>query len=204
MDELEQIKAMIETFKETLTFLVEQEKIRGEEVNALNDKIEAVNDTLVNQVINPSINAFKEQQFNEFNDKYGDKLNQFDETIKLAQNDPEYSSSRMAWEQMNESVPPEEMDSFDTEGFVNEVADKLGEYVDGIKSSLGLAEDTPIDIKQDENGNLDVKADVDGDGKMEEVVTEETVETPEEPEAEEDEEEVDPELQKELDEWAKQ
>ena len=33
MDELAQIKEMIETFKETLVFLVEQEKVRGEEVH---------------------------------------------------------------------------------------------------------------------------------------------------------------------------
>ena len=189
MDELAEIKAMIETFRETLTFLVEQEKIRGEEVNALNDKIEAVNSTLVNQVINPSIEAYKEQQFQDFNDKYGEKLNQYDDTIKLAQNDPEYSSSRAAWEQMNADVPPEEMEN------------SLAEYVDGIKSSLGLAKDTPVEIKQDGNGDLKVKADVDGNGKMEEVTEEKTSEESSE-EPTDEEEEIDPELQKELDAWA--
>ena len=62
MDELAQIKEMIETFKETLVFLVEQEKVRGEEVAALNEKIESVNDILTNQIINPSIEAYKEEQ----------------------------------------------------------------------------------------------------------------------------------------------
>ena len=33
MDELESLKQAIETFRETLIFLVEQEKIRGEEVS---------------------------------------------------------------------------------------------------------------------------------------------------------------------------
>ena len=201
MDELAEIKAMIETFRETLTFLVEQEKIRGEEVNALNEKIEAVNSTLVNQVINPSIEAYKEQQFQDFNDKYGEKLNQYDDTIKLAQNDPEHSSSRAAWEQMNADVPPEEMENFDTDGFVDQVTNSLAEYVDKIKSSLGLAEDTPVEIKQDENGDLKVKADVDGNGKMEEVTEEKTSEEPSE-EPTDEEEEIDPELQKELDAWA--
>lgn len=204
MDELAEIKEMINTFRETLTFLVEQEKIRGEEVAALNDKIEAVNSTLVNQVINPSIEAYKEQQFNDFNEKYGEKLNQYDDTIKLAQNDPEYSSSRAAWEQMNADVPPEEMANFDTDGFVDQVTESLAEYVNGIKDSLGLAEDTPVEIKQDGNGDLEVKADVDGDGKMEEVATEETTskETDAETEGTDEEEEIDPELQKELDDWA--
>ena len=63
MDELVQIKEMIKTFKETLIFLVEQEKVRGEEVAAMNEKIESVNDILVNQIINPSIEAYQEEQY---------------------------------------------------------------------------------------------------------------------------------------------
>lgn len=206
MDELVEIKEMIETFRETLLFLVEQEKLRGEEVNALNDKIEAVNSTLYDKVINPSIEAYKEQQFQEFNQKYGEKLNQYDDTIRTSMNDPEYSSSRAAWEKMNAEIPPEEMESFDTDGYVESVVSGLSDYVDGIKKSLGLDQDTPLEVKEDENGNLEVKADVDGDGKMEEVATEKTAseETVAETEGMDEEDEVDPELQKELDEWAKQ
>lgn len=207
MDELEQIKQMIETFKETLVFLVEQEKIRGEEVAALNDKIEAVNDVLMNQIINPSIEAYQEEQFNGFKDKYGEKLGQFDDTIRTTMNDPEYDSTREAWNKLQE-MPEEERADVDTDAYVDGVADGLSEYVDNIKKSLGLAEDTPVEIKEDENGEIEVKADTDGDGEMEEVPTDgENVEelepveedVPSEEESGEDEMEVDPELQKELD-----
>lgn len=206
MEELVEIKAMIETFRETLTFLVEQEKIRGEEVAALNEKIEAVNKTLFDDVINPSLEAYNESQFNDFKEKYGDKLNQYDDTIRTSMNDPEYDSARETWNQM-QSLSDEEKQNFDTDAFVEDVSKGLSDYVDKIKESLGLSEDAPVEIKEDENGDVEVKADVDGDGKMEEVATETETTEPAEPSddamTEDEEDEVDPELQKELDEWAK-
>ncbi len=218
MDELEQIKQMVETFKETLVFLVEQEKIRGEEVAALNEKIDAVNDVIVNQIINPSVEAYQEEQFNGFKDKYGEQLNKFDDIIRKAQNDPEYDSTREAWNEIQE-MPEEQRADLDVDGYVAAAEEGLAAYVDGIKESLGLSQDEPVEITQDENGEIEVKADTDGDGEVDDVVAVEnaseevTEEAPAEEaeskeedvpsEAEEEEEddklEVDPELQKELD-----
>lgn len=205
MDELQEIKQMIETFKETLIFLVEQEKVRGEEVKALNEKIDAVNDTVINQIINPSIEAYQEEQFNGFKDKYGEKLGKFDDTIRTSLNDPEYDSTREAWNEL-QAMPEDERAGVDTDAYVDGVASGLEEYVDNIKKSLGLEEDTPVEITEDGNGEIEVKADTDGDGEME-TVAEENTETEEDKDVSEDTEEseetdemeVDPELQKELD-----
>lgn len=218
MDELEQIKQMVETFKETLVFLVEQEKIRGEEVAALNEKIDAVNDVIVNQIINPSVEAYQEEQFNGFKDKYGEQLNKFDDIIRTAQNDPEYDSTREAWNEIQE-MPEEQRADLDVDGYVAAAEEGLAEYVDSIKESLGLSQDEPVEITQDENGEIEVKADTDGDGEVDDVVAvenaseevteeapaeeaeskEEDVPSETEEEEEDDKLEVDPELQKELD-----
>ena len=120
MDELEQIKEMIETFKETLVFLVEQEKVRGEEVAALNEKIESVNDILVNQIINPSIEAYNEEQYQGFKDKYGEQLGKFDETLRTSMNDPEYDSTREAWDEL-QALPEEEREGVKKEKTETEV-----------------------------------------------------------------------------------
>lgn len=206
MDELTQIKEMIETFKETLVFLVEQEKVRGEEVAALNEKIESVNDILVNQIINPSIDAYKEEQYNGFKDKYGEQLGKYDETLRTSMNDPEFDSTREAWDEL-QSLPEEERAGVDEEAYVKGVEEGLAEYVENIKKSLGINEDAAVEIKQDEDGEIEVKADTDGDGEVDTEVTENTeVETEdngssEEDVEEEDEIEVDPELQKELEEY---
>ena len=211
MDELAQIKEMIETFKETLVFLVEQEKVRGEEVAALNEKIESVNDILVNQIINPSIEAYQEEQYQGFKDKYGEQLGKYDDTLRTSMNDPEYDSTREAWDEL-QALPEEERAGVDEEAYVKGVEEGLSEYVDNIKKSLGIDEDAAVEIKEDENGEIEVKADTDGDGEVDTEVTEEKSETDVEngeettseevvEENEEDEAEVDPELQKELEEY---
>ena len=212
MDELAQIKEMIETFKETLVFLVEQEKVRGEEVAALNEKIESVNDILVNQIINPSIEAYQEEQYQGFKDKYGEQLGKYDDTLRTSMNDPEYDSTREAWGEL-QALPEEERAEVDEEAYVKGVEEGLSEYVDNIKKSLGIDEDAAVEIKEDENGEIEVKADTDGDGEVDTEVTEEKSETEVEngkettsesevvEEDKEDEAEVDPELQKELEEY---
>ena len=213
MDELAQIKEMVETFKETLVFLVEQEKIRGEEVAALNEKIESVNDILVNQIINPSIEVYKEEQYKGFKDKYGEQLGKYDDTLRTSMNDPEYDSTREAWDEL-QSLPEEERAGIDEEAYVKGVEEGLSEYVDNIKKSLGIDEDAAVEIKQDTDGEIEVKADTDGDGEVDTEVTEETEVENDKEEAssenvnmedgeEEEVAEVDPELQKELDEYLK-
>ena len=214
MDELAQIKEMIETFKETLVFLVEQEKVRGEEVAALNEKIESVNDILVNQIINPSIEAYKEEQYQGFKDKYGEQLGKYDDTLRTSMNDPEYDSTREAWDEL-QALPEEERAGVDEEAYVKGVEEGLSEYVDNIKKSLGIDKDTAVEIKEDGDGEIEVKADTDGDGEVDTEVTEEKSETEVEngeettsesevvEEDKEDEAEVDPELQKELEEYLK-
>ena len=212
MDELAQIKEMIETFKETLVFLVEQEKVRGEEVAALNEKIESVNDILVNQIINPSIEAYHEEQYQGFKDKYGEQLGKYDDTLRTSMNDPEYDSTREAWDEL-QALPEEERAEVDEEAYVKGVEEGLSEYVDNIKKSLGIDKDAAVEIKEDEDGEIEVKADTDGDGEVDTEVTEEKSETEVEngeettsesevvEEDEDEEDEVDPELQKELEEY---
>lgn len=211
---MDNIEETLATIKETLIFLVEQEKIRGEEVNALNDKIEAVNSFMMDNIVNPSIAAYKEEQFNEFNDKYGDRLSQYNDAIRTAKMDPEYDVTREAFNEMD-ALSDEEKKDFDEETYVADIEEKLSEYVDNVKNVLGLAEDAAVEISADENGDIEVKADENGDGVPETVVSEETsVETSEasteetdgsdesdEDSEEDDEPKIDPILKKELEEY---
>lgn len=199
----ETIEQTLVAIKESIVFLLEQEKIRGEEVKALNEKIDAVNDVVVNQIINPAVEAYNEEQFNNFNDQYGERLGKFDQTIQSAQGNPDYSTSREAWNEL-QNLPEEDRENVDMESFVSGVEEGLSEYVNGIKQSLGLPEDAPVEIKE-EDGEIEVKADTDGDGELEEVATEEVadedgtveeLEPVDEEETEEDGEPTDEEMEK--------
>lgn len=176
---MDNIEETLAAFKETLIFLVEQEKIRGEEVSALNDKIEAVNTYMMDNIVNPSIAAYKEEQFNDFNDKYGERLGKFNGTLQTSLNEPEYDATREAFNELD-ALPQEEREGIDEEAYVSGVEEGLAEYVQNIKESLGLPEDTAVEIKDDGNGGIEVEADTNGDGEPDTKVSEET-EVEEEP-----------------------
>ena len=194
---MDNIQETLAAIKETLIFLVEQEKLRGEEVSALNDKIEAVNSYMMDNIVNPSIAAYKEEQFNDFNDKYGERLGKFNGTLQTSLNEPEYDATREAFNELD-ALPEEEREGIDEEAYVSGVEEGLAEYVQSIKESLGLPEDAAVEINDNGNGDIEVKADTNGDGEPDTEIKEETEE--EETEEEEEPEEEEP-SQDELDAW---
>ena len=196
MDELSEIKEAINTIKETLVFLVEQEKVRGEEVAALNDKIEAVNELVTKQIVEPSIAYYNEEQFNKFNDKYGERLSKYDELMRSSLNSPDYSATRAAWDEL-QGMSDEEKESIDMDKYVEGVESGIADYIKGIKEKLGLPPDAEVEVK-DDGEKVEVKADTDGDG------TKETVAVEEKEEVETESDDVDPELAKELEAYASQ
>lgn len=192
----EEIKETLTAMKETLIFLVEQEKVRGEEIKALNEKIEAVNDLVTKQIIEPAINFYKEEEFGKFRDKYGERLGKYDELMRSTLNEPEYDSTREAWNELDK-MSDEEREAIDMDKYVEGVESGIADYIKGIKEKLGLPPDAEVEVK-DDGEKVEVKADTDGDG------TKETVAVEEKEEVETESDKVDPELAKELEAYASQ
>lgn len=192
----EEIKETLLAMKETLIFLVEQEKVRGEEIKALNEKIEAVNDLVTKQIVEPAINFYKEEEFGKFRDKYGERLGKYDELMRSTLNEPEYDSTREAWNELDK-MDEDERNALDMDKYVEGVESGIADYIKGIKEKLGLPADAEVEVK-DDGEKVEVKADTDGDGEKETVAVEEKEEV--ETEAGD----VDPELAKELEAYASQ
>ena len=192
----EEIKETLTAMKETLIFLVEQEKVRGEEIKALNEKIEAVNDLVTKQIVEPAINFYKEEEFGKFRDKYGERLGKYDELMRSTLNEPEYDSTREAWNELDK-MSDEEREAIDMDKYVEGVESGIADYIKGIKEKLGLPADAEVEVK-DDGEKVEVKADTDGDG------TKETVAIEEKEEVETESDDVDPELAKELEAYASQ
>lgn len=192
----EEMKETLLAMKETLIFLVEQEKVRGEEIKALNEKIEAVNDLVTKQIVEPAINFYKEEEFGKFRDKYGERLGKYDELMRSTLNEPEYDSTREAWNELDK-MSDEERDAVDMDKYVEGVESGIADYIKGIKEKLGLPADAEVEVK-DDGEKVEVKADTDGDGKKETVAVEEKEEV------ETETSDVDPELAKELEAYASQ
>jgi hypothetical protein len=192
----EEIKETLTAMKETLIFLVEQEKVRGEEIKALNEKIEAVNDLVTKQIVEPAINFYKEEEFGKFRDKYGERLGKYDELMRSTLNEPEYDSTREAWNELDK-MSDEEREAIDMDKYVEGVESGIADYIKGIKEKLGLPADAEVEVK-DDGEKVEVKADTDGDGDKETVAVEEKEEV------ETESGDVDPELAKELEAYASQ
>lgn len=192
----EEMKETLLAMKETLIFLVEQEKVRGEEIKALNEKIEAVNDLVTKQIVEPAINFYKEEEFGKFRDKYGERLGKYDELMRSTLNEPEYDSTREAWNELDK-MSDEEREAVDMDKYVEGVESGIADYIKGIKEKLGLPADAEVEVK-DDGEKVEVKADTDGDG------TKETVAVEEKEEVETETSDVDPELAKELEAYASQ
>lgn len=192
----EEMKETLLAMKETLIFLVEQEKVRGEEIKALNEKIEAVNDLVTKQIVEPAINFYKEEEFGKFRDKYGERLGKYDELMRSTLNEPEYDSTREAWNELDK-MSDEEREAVDMDKYVEGVESGIADYIKGIKEKLGLPADAEVEVK-DDGEKVEVKADTDGDGDKETVAVEEKEEV------ETESGDVDPELAKELEAYASQ
>lgn len=174
MDNLEET---IQLFRETLAYLVDQEKIRAQEIDALNAKIDAVNKLVTEEVLQPIEQIADEREYNTFKDTYGERLSTFDEAIGTARNEPEYDTTKETFDALKSQENYEDINQDD---FVNGVEEDLKSYVDNLKAKFGIPEDTPVSIEEKPDGDVEVKADTDGDGKEEVVSEEETITTEDE------------------------
>lgn len=150
--------------KEVLRFLITQEKLRQQEVEALKVQIEGVDNYAKGYV--------DDQNFNAFKDKYGADLEPYDATFKVTEN-PDFDMVRQTYDTMKETRD-ENPDTFNEEEFIGQIKDLADQKVAEIKEVLGIPSDENISITETEDGT-EIKTDADGDGTPETTV--ETVET---------------------------
>lgn len=167
------IDSTLQLFKETITFLVEQEKIRAKEIEALNAKIDSLNDIITKQIMEPVNEYIDDKAYDEFKAKYGERLGAFDNTMSATERVDGYDTTRQTFDSIKqlEDYPNVDMDSI-----VDGVESDLKQYVEGIKAQFGISPDTPVEITETPGGEVEVKADTDKDGEAETVVASETVE----------------------------
>lgn len=161
--EMEDIETMdIQKIKEVLKFLVTQEKIRQEEIAALKDMIMGV-DGYCKEYVDG-------ENYNKFAEKYGEKLEPYSSTFKATEGE-DFDMTRAAYDGYKELGD----ESVSQDEYIEAVVTEADRFVSNLKSSLGLPEEAAVEVTDDGNGNIEVKADTDGDGTTE-PVTEEAAE----------------------------
>ena len=162
----EELKAI----KQALSFLLDQENIRQQELNALNEKIDALSGNF-----NERDKAFSDwvddREFKDFDSAYGEKLKPYSETMRKIRQD-DYDLARDVYNTYRDSdknLSPEE--------FIDTTISALDKYLEEIGIPKGTA--------------VEVKADLNGDGKPETVVAEQATMEKVEEKSDEDKEDKD-------------
>ena len=163
MDELQSIK-------QALSFLLEQENIRQQELAALNEKIEALN-TALSDRSKEFTDWVDNREFKDFSDKYGERLAPYAE--KMGKIHQGYDLVRDTFDTYNTSDKSEDEDSF-----IDNTVSALDSYLEDI----GIPKDVAVEVKADMNGDGEpetVVAEKEGSDSIEELeeVKEEAPET---------------------------
>ena len=143
MDELKSIK-------QALSFLLDQENIRQQELAALNEKIEAL-DTILSERSKEFTGWIDNREFKDFSDKYGEKLAPYAE--KMGKIHQDYDLVRDTYDAYNSSDM-----SVDEDEFIDNTVSALNSYL----KDIGI----PMDVA------VEVKADMNGDGEPETTIAE--------------------------------
>lgn len=143
MDELQSIK-------QALSFLLDQENIRQQELAALNEKIEALN-TILSEKSKEFTGWIDNREFKDFADKYGEKLAPYAE--KMGKIHQDYDLVRDTYDAYNSSDM-----SVDEDEFIDNTVNALDSYL----KDIGI----PMDVA------VEVKADMNGDGEPETTIAE--------------------------------
>ena len=174
MDELQSIK-------QALSFLLDQENIRQQELAALNEKIEALNTTL-SERSKEFTGWIDNREFKDFSDKYGEKLAPYAE--KMGKIHQDYDLVRDTYDAYNSSDM-----SVDEDEFIDNTVSALDSYL----KDIGIPMDVAVEVKADMNGDGEPEttiAEKKPEGEAEVEVKEEIApeaETEKDVEAEEDE-----------------
>lgn len=155
---------------------------------AENDKqINELRSVVYDEIINPANEYIagqeKEARFDDFNEKYGEKLRPFNEDLSALEGD-DFDVVREAFDKYDDF----EGDKMGEDEYVEALVEQLGDKLSSIKAALGVPEDTEIAVEQTEDGETVVTTE---DGEV--VASTEGEATEEEAEDEKGEAEDDPE-----------
>ena len=185
------------------------EKKVDEYISANDEKVNELKSTLYEQIIDPANEYIAEMdrndRFEQFNEKHGEKLNPFNEELSALEGD-DFDIVRTAFDAYDGYEGDDRMDE---DEYVNQLIEQVGQKLSDIKEKLGIPADKDVSVQENEDGGVevvtedgDVVASTDGEEehveeKDEDEVTEdgedekeEEVEITDESEVEDDPEEV--------------
>lgn len=152
MDEMNSIK-------QALSFLLEQESIRQQEIAALNEKIDSLLGTVDDRVKEFS-GWVNDRDFKDFSDKYGERLAPYADKMNKIHTEDGYDFMKDLYNSYDGKQPQDD--------FIDETVEALDKYLE----EIGIPKDVKVEVKADLNGDGETETVVDSTEKEAEPVTE--------------------------------
>lgn len=169
----ENIYEVLSSYKEAIDFLISKLDEMGEKIKSLEEANQNLSSVVFDEILEPTRLAIEESdkndRFNEFSAKFGEKLDPYNDILKASESDPEYDLKRVAFEQYDglEGEKPDDVT------FVDELIKNVEEKIAEIKKAAGIDPEEPVDVDIEQNENGDTKIKVDGETIADESTSEE-------------------------------
>lgn len=141
--------------------LTQVEKKLDESIVSTDEKVNELKTTVYDEIINPANEYIagqeKEARFDDFNEKYGDKLRPFNDDLSTLEGS-DYDLVRDAFDRYDSF----EGDKLGEDEYVEALVDELGNKLNAIKKAFGVPEDTDIAVQETGDGEVEVVTE-DGD-----------------------------------------
>ena len=176
MDETELVE-VLQSYKDAIGLLEEKFNAFSEEIGHVREelqaRIESLEDTVINGIINPAHEAAEKAAYDrdleDFKGRYSEKIDPYLDKIKAVEGD-DFDIFKTAFDGYKEYKDANGEKALDEVGYVDELLSGIASQLDKVKELINAEN---VEVKQDEDGNTELKA----DGKT--VAEGEKTETPE-------------------------
>ena len=181
MDENELVE-VLQSYKDAIGLLEEKFSAFSEEIShvreELQTRIESLEDTVINGIINPAHEAAEQAAYDrdleDFKGRYSEKVDPYLDKIKAVEGD-DFDIYKTAFDGYKEYKDANGDKALDEAGYIDELLSGIASQLDKVKELINAEE---VEVKKDENGNTEIKAD--GEVVAKETVEEKTEEIAEE------------------------
>ena len=182
MDENELVE-VLQSYKDAIGLLEEKFNAFSEEIGHVREelqaRIESLEDTVINGIINPAHEAAEKAAYDrdleDFKGRYSEKIDPYLDKIKAVEGD-DFDIYKTAFDGYKEYKDANGEKALDEVGYVDELLSGIASQLDKVKELINAEN---VEVKQDADGNTEIVAD--GETVAEGEKTETPEDTTEEP-----------------------
>ena len=162
MDENELVE-VLQSYKDAIGLLEEKFNAFSEEIGHVREelqaRIESLEDTVINGIINPAHEAAEKAAYDrdleDFKGRYSEKINPYLDKIKAVEGD-DFDIFKTAFDGYKEYKDANGDKALDEVEYVDELLAGIASQLDKVKELINAEN---VEVKQDEDGNTELKAD---------------------------------------------